>query len=91
LPTSLTRGVLGALATHFLLSAGILCRLNGVRGMNRVNTGAGKLTQAPGEETGFEVSEDIKGRDDVGRTRNSVQGGSDGLDVLATTSILGGF
>ena len=38
-----------------------------------------------------EVSEDIKGRGDVGRTWNSVQGSSDGLDVLPTTSIVCGF
>jgi hypothetical protein len=37
-----------------------------------------------------EVSEDTKGRD-CGRTGNPVQGGSDGLDVLSTTSILGGL
>lgn len=37
------------------------------------------------------VSEDVKGRDDLGRTWNSVQGSSDGLDVLPTTSIIGGF
>src|SRR6266403_859921 len=38
-----------------------------------------------------EVSEDIKGRDGLGRTGDSVQGSSDGLDVLATTSILRGL
>lgn len=38
-----------------------------------------------------EVSEDIKRRDDLGRTGNSVQGSSDGLDVLPTTSVLCGF
>lgn len=38
-----------------------------------------------------EVSEDIKGRDDLGRTGNSVQGSPDGFDVLPTTSILRGF
>jgi hypothetical protein len=38
-----------------------------------------------------EVSEDIKGGDELGRTGDSVQGSSDGLDVLPTTSILCGF
>lgn len=40
-----------------------------------------------------EVSEDITGiDDDLGRTGDSVQGSSDGLDVLSTTtSILCGF
>lgn len=38
-----------------------------------------------------EVSEDIKDREDVGRTGDSVQGRSDGLDVLTTTSILCGL
>jgi len=38
-----------------------------------------------------EVSEDIQGREDLGRTGNSVQGSSDGLDVLSTASILRGF
>jgi hypothetical protein len=38
-----------------------------------------------------EVSEDMKGRDELGRTGDSVQGSSDGLDVLATTSILRGL
>jgi hypothetical protein len=38
-----------------------------------------------------EVSEGTKGRDDVGRTGDSVQGSSDGLDVLPTTSILCGL
>jgi hypothetical protein len=38
-----------------------------------------------------EVSEDIKGRDGLGRTGDSVQGSSDGLDVLPTTSIVRGF
>jgi hypothetical protein len=38
-----------------------------------------------------EVSEEVEGRDDLGRTGNSVQGSSDGLDVLPTTSILCGF
>lgn len=37
------------------------------------------------------VSEDTKGRDDRRRTRNSVQGGSDGFDVLPTASIIRGF
>jgi hypothetical protein len=57
-----------------------------------VNNRAGKLTQAPGEETGqAKVSKDIEGSDDRRRTRNSVQGGSDGFDVLPTTSIVRGF
>ena len=38
-----------------------------------------------------EVSEDIQGREDLGRTGNSVQGSSDGLDVLSAASILRGF
>jgi hypothetical protein len=38
-----------------------------------------------------EVSEDIKGGDGLGRTGDSVQGSSDGLDVLPTTSIVRGF
>jgi hypothetical protein len=38
-----------------------------------------------------EVSEDIKRIDDLRRTGNPVQGSSDGLDVLPTTSILCGL
>lgn len=37
------------------------------------------------------VSDDVKGRDGLGRTWNPVQGSSDGLDVLPTTSVIGGF
>ncbi len=38
-----------------------------------------------------EVSEDIKGKEGLGRTGHSVQGTSDGLDVLSATSVLRGL
>jgi hypothetical protein len=43
------------------------------------------------EERQVGVSEDIKGRDRLGRTGDPVQGGSDWFDVLSATSVLGGF
>ena len=55
----------------------------------KVSTNAGKLTQAPGEVRG-QSQRRHQGRD-CGRTGNPVQGSSDGLDVLSTTSILDGL
>lgn len=89
MPTSLARGVLGALATHFLLSAGILCRM-GERSEGRRILAPGYLRKHLVKRR-VEVSEDIKGGDELGRTGDSVQGSSDGFDVLAPTSILRGF
>jgi hypothetical protein len=39
----------------------------------------------------LKVGEDIKDGEDLGLTGNSVQGSSDGLDVLPTASVLGRF
>jgi len=43
------------------------------------------------EKGQVKVSEETKGRYGLGRTGDPVQGSSDGLDILSTTSILGRF